>query len=887
MDRATGMGWSRARDESTLRGSPPSAIRRPIPRRVCTRPACVRFGLLERAQGWVTRFALFVLLALALPQLRAQTINDVTTVVQGNDTVVRVAFGATVRFLQQSPTTPAGLYRITFQLIGGDESVVKQTVEEVKQIPASGQLPEFTLSYVPAPNQQSKQLTLQLRRAVVVQVRQGPSSRTIDLVFRGLVATAPAPQKRFAVTLQSLPLSEQDKLLPIPSQLQDLYVFNLNSVVGGVATIDMNVGYFETEEEASAIAKRVLQRFPQARVIDVAKRSAEIAQLSAAATPPSSEQRPTAAEPAASKNAEAPTAAVSPPRVPSSDAAAPAGSTSAAVTNDEPMTELDRQAEVLMNAAKEDLATKNYAVAAAKFNQVLLLPPNRFSQDAQELIGVTWERAEAPAKARVEYTLYLKLYPEGEGAQRVAQRLASLAGGTAGAGAALVEPGRTSAAAPTEPSKKFGGNIAQYYYGGKAKSQSLVNLTSGIDQSTLSKTTESAIVTSADFNGRFVSAESDTRIVVRGTNSLNLVSTSHSESLLSAAYIDYKRSDLTVRAGRQSAVSGGLLGLFDGASLTYALSDKVKFDLMGGAPANVLVSAPSQRLYAAVVEFDGIFDHWGGNVYVVDQTTESFTNRRAVGAEARYSDERLSLYSLLDYETTFRKINAVSLQGSFQAPAQTTITVLVDQRRAPSLALTNALISSGATSLSTLLQLQTLEQTRDAALATSATARQGLISVSRPLSEKWQAAFDVRFSEIGALPAVGNFEATPATGAQYGLSLQLTGSNLYSLRDINSFNITVLSTPFFKGTQVAYSNLTGLRDNTVTIEPSISLYSQRDTQDVKLFRVTPGLRATYRMSRRTSLLGEAIVEHSTIDGPTNHGSTNSIFFYLGYRYELF
>jgi hypothetical protein len=299
------------------------------------------------------------------------------------------------------------------------------------------------------------------------------------------------------------------------------------------------------------------------------------------------------------------------------------------------------------------------------------------------------------------------------------------------------------------------------------------------------------------------------------------------------------------------------------------------------------VSAPSQRLLAAVVEVDGILDHWGGNAYIVDQTSEGFTNRRAVGAEVRYSDERLSMYSLLDYDTEFRKINATSLQGSFQAPGQTTITVLVDQRRAPSLALTNALISSGATSLSTLLQMQTLQQTRDAALATSATAKQGLISVSRPMSEKWQAAVDLRYSQIGALPAVGNFEATPATGAQYGLSLQLTGSNLYSSRDINSFNVTALTTPLFKGTQVSYSNLTGLSDNTITLEPSISFYSQRDTQEVRLLRITPGFRATYRASRRTSLLGEAIVEHSTLDGPTNHGTTNSIFFYLGYRYELF
>jgi len=232
-------------------------------------------------------------------------------------------------------------------------------------------------------------------------------------------------------------------------------------------------------------------------------------------------------------------------------------------------------------------------------------------------------------------------------------------------------------------------------------------------------------------------------------------------------------------------------------------------------------------------------------------------------------------------------LNAVSLQGSFQAPGQTTITVLVDSRKAPSLQLTNALISSGATSLKTLLQMQTLEQVRDAARATTAPAKQALVSLSRPLGEKWQVGVDVRYSAIGALPAVGDFEATPATGSQYGGTLQLTGSNLYSLRDINNFNFSVLTSPFFKGAQISYNNLTGLRDNDVTLEPSIRFYAQHDNQGVKLNRITPGMRATYRLSRRASVLGEGVVEYSKTQGPTNHDTTSSVFFYVGYRYELF
>jgi hypothetical protein len=378
-------------------------------------------------------------------------------------------------------------------------------------------------------------------------------------------------------------------------------------------------------------------------------------------------------------------------------------------------------------------------------------------------------------------------------------------------------------------------------------------------------------------------------VVLRGTGSTNLAASSHNSSLLSAAYVDYKRtgSGLAVRLGRQSPIGGGLLGLFDGVSLTVPAGQKFKFDLMGGVPANPLVSGPSRRLLAGMVEADGLLDRWGGDLYLIDETTEGVSNRRSLGAEVRYADERGSMYSLLDYDTNFRKLNAVSLQGSFQGPANTTITLLADVRKAPSLELTNALISAGLTSLKTLLQQQTLAETQDQALATSATARQGLLSVSKPLSERWQLAVDLRYSEVGALPAVGNFDATPATGAQYALSAQLTGTHLYSPHDINSFNLSALSSPQFNGTQLAYNNLTGFLDNTLTLEPSIRLSSQSDAQGLKLLRVSPGLRSSYKVSRRASVLGEGLVEHSKTDSPTGHSTTTSLFFYVGYRYELF
>ncbi len=550
--------------------------------------------------------------------------------------------------------------------------------------------------------------------------------------------------------------------------------------------------------------------------------------------------------------------------------------------------EVEARAAELMATAKDALSKGRNDSAIAQLNQLLLLPPNSTTQDAQEMIGLAWERSGDLGRAKMEYELYLKLFTVGEGAQRVAQRLASM-------GAA---PGRSDTpaqAAELEKAKqgglKYTGSIAQYYFGGKSRSQSLVNLDSGIDQATLTKTTESALVSSLDLGARYTTEESDVRVVLRGTGSANLSTESRNESTVSAAYVDYRQisSGLALRLGRQSAINGGLLGMFDGLSLTYPVRPGLRVNLMGGVPANPVITAPSERLYAALVELDSILTNLNGDMYIVDQTTEGITNRRALGAELRYSDEHGSLYTLLDYDQILNAVNAFSVQGSVQGAGQTTYTLLLDSRRAPSLLMTNALISTGDPSLSSLMQRLNLSLDEVALLAksTSAQARQILFSASRPISEKWQATGDIRYSDVGELPAVGNFEATPATGGQRGLSLQLTGTNIYSKRDINNFNLSFLSTPSFRGTQLAYNNLTGFDDNRITVEPSLRYYVQNDTLGSRMSRITPGLRGSYTLSKKTSVMGELMIERSTNEGPTNQDTTTSAFFYFGVRYELF
>jgi tetratricopeptide (TPR) repeat protein len=617
------------------------------------------------------------------------------------------------------------------------------------------------------------------------------------------------------------------------------------------------MGFFKTEKDAEAVRKRALANFPDASVVSLA---ASLQQAAATAPP-------------AAAAVETPVAAA-----PAAPAVQPQVETNVA--------DADGQGAALLIKAQTAFNERRYQDTIDATNQALMLPPNPATPAAQELIGQAWEALNNPDKARAEYQLYLKLYPQGDATQRIAQRLSAL-----GIATPVAKADGTGLKADKKRMSATG-SVSQYYYGGQTKTDSLVNIATGIDQNTLTKTNQSVLVSSWDATGRYETDDSITKLIMRGSHSDNLATassqTSATQGLISAAYVDYRdiKSRMDFRVGRQSAIGGSLFGLFDGVSMAMPVAENYKVDAMLGVPANTLVNAPQQAMAGVMLEADNLFEHWGGSLSLVEQTTEGISDRRAIGAEVRYFGESLSMFTQVDYDINFNELNAFTLQGSFQGPYDTTVTMLLDDRKAPSLQLSDALISSGQSSLSVLLQTMSLNEAQRLALATAAQAKQAMVSFSRALSSKWQGSMDVRYSEVGALPAVGNFQAQPATGAQYNVSFQLTGSNLYSSRDINGFNVSQITSDTINGTQFAYNNLTGFMGNKMSLEPSIRYYTQTDNTQTKVSRISPGLRVSYKLSDRASLMAEGIYETSQTDGLTNHETSESYFFYLGYRYDF-
>jgi tetratricopeptide (TPR) repeat protein len=805
-------------------------------------------------------FPIFVAVALLAECVGAQTLDSLEWVPGTNPPVARLTFNANVRFLMQSPAanTAVDLSQVGVQIISGDETTSTQAVEEGRRLPAEAGRPSVEVTYLPLVKTTRNLLTLRFSEKVGLLVRQGPSGRSIDFEVAPVVSVQSSrlpsmaeneADRHFAVILQTFEKDAKGSMPRVPAEFQDYAVLTRPSTAANA--VDLLLGYFKTDSDAERVRQRARKYFPTANVLSL---DIPVAQVS-----PVAEQVAVVGENALLPNTQSATAS----------------------TIDVPA-----KARESLDKARQSLAAQRYQDAVDTLNQALTLPPNPYSAAMQELIGSAWEKLNNPEKAILEYQLYLKLYPQSEAAGQVAQRLEAL-----NAAAKTTQPGVAKVA---EAKQKYSatGSISQYYYGGNTKTDSLVNIAAGIDQNTLTRTNQSVIVSSWDATARYQGDDSETKLIMRGSHSDNLLTSSGlnstTQGLISAAYVDYRdlKSRLDVRAGRQSAIGGSMFGLFDGVSAALPFGAGYKVDAMLGVPANQLVSAPQQAMAGVMVEADNLFDNWGGNISLMEQTTESISDRRAVGLEVRYFGDVVSVFTQLDYEVNLKALNAFTLQGSVQGPADTTFTLLLDDRKAPSLQLSDALISSGQTSLATLLQLKSLNQVQQDALATAAQARQAMVSVSRPLSPKWQGSMDLRYSEIGALPAVGTFQAQPATGAQYNVSFQLTGSNLYSARDINGFNVSYITSDTLSGTQLAYNNLTGIWDNKASLEPSIRFYTQTDNTSTKVTRVSPGMRMSYKLSNRASVMGEGIYEQSQTDGPTNHETSSSMYFYVGYRYDF-
>jgi hypothetical protein len=815
----------------------------------------------------------------------AEVLDEIAVFPDHADAVVRITFRTRVQYLRHVIVGDRRV-DIFFQILGAESSRVTET----RRIAATPSFPEVEVTYPLQPRMQPQRLTVEFGERVPMRVRPA-GNNAIDVIIPDAarrIARAPAPppaiapgpesQARFVIRLESFAtLGEMTRAAPVPAEFSGYDVMTSEARREGRIEYDLLLGYFATAEAAERARKQLLARFPRAEMIDLGDRLLEPppAVPPVAVAPP---LPPAVEAPPPPPPAEAPPAKPVPPPAPPAPRVTALPPVTPAPASP---TEVDERAGQFLAAARAALAAGNNEAATERLNQALMLPPNQYSQEAQELAGVARERSGEIAKARAEYELYLRLYPEGDDAARVRARLAALAAPEA---PAAPRP-------PRAPVRAVTGTLSQYYYGGRSKIETAFSTPTTVDRASFSAVDQSALVTNLDLTLRNRTESSDHRFVVRDTNSYSFLDTQDSYNRLNAAYYDYRglQNSFTTRIGRQTGLTGGLPNRFDGAIAGVGIAEKWRLNAAGGVPVEYPSIDSERWFWGTNLEYENLGNAWSGNFFYVDQRTDGLVDRRAVGTEVRYFRGGTSLFSLLDYDTSYKEWNIAMLQATWQSEGRTTLNLLYDRRKAPILTTTNAIFGQATTSVNTLLQTLTEEQIRQLARDVTATATQALIGLTTPVSPRWQLGVDARLTNVGALPEVIvngiTIPAQPATGNIYSYDLQAIGSNLYSTRDTHVLGATYVTGPTFDGYLLSYSNLS-LIQGRWTVEPSLRYYTQKDAQDVELDRLTPGLRLTYRVLDGFALESEFIWERTRTVGPTSSDDVSRGFFYIGYRWDI-
>lgn len=546
--------------------------------------------------------------------------------------------------------------------------------------------------------------------------------------------------------------------------------------------------------------------------------------------------------------------------------------------------EVELKAKQLFDGARGALKQGQASVAVETLNQLLNLPPNQQSQAAQELIGEAREKNGEYAKARVEYELYLKLYPDAPDVKQVKARLANLPAEDY----AKVMPQAVRKRAVDERMMAFG-SFSQSYYSGVFHTDTATANGANIIFDTFAGTDQSMLITSLDLTGRKLTENTDTRIVVRDDYRSNFLSNIKNDNRLSSFYVEQSARDRSYlyRLGRQAGIAGGVLGRFDGAWLGYSLNPTWRVNGVVGTPVDFYNTGAERKTFAGLsVDLTRLPEQWSGNGYFIEQRVGTVMDRQAVGMEAHYFDTKRNYMGQLDYDWMFKAVNIAMFQGNWMNSAGDNYTLLADHRKSPALQLTNALLGQTLQSISALVQSGVSTESLIAdAKALTPTSNLLMVGMTHPYSSRLRLGGDFRINNISGTGANATLPAASGSGNMYIYTAQAIGNNLLLENDLGVASASYVDAQTYKGQSLAFTQTETFRQRW-RLDVSLQLYNQKDNLDVHQTRITPSLKLSYRMNESMSFDGEGGVEDTHNSSPIKDEKTRRYYVYTGYRWDF-
>jgi len=573
-----------------------------------------------------------------------------------------------------------------------------------------------------------------------------------------------------------------------------------------------------------------------------------------------------------------------------------------------------RVAAASMDEGRAALKRNNPGAAIRLFTKVLKYPENQYSVEAQELLGLARQKNGQIAEAKAEYEDYLRRYPGGEESERVRQRLAGIVTAAGEAGAALRAPSELPAGAlpvgkftqTRETNWTLVGSVSSFYIHddsfNTARDTSLApTINSNIDDHSVH---QNEILTTFDTLATWNNDQTSGKIRV-STGEEHRFSTNQSgyqvdEIGVSALSLDATVKDWNLRtlAGRQTFNGDGVFGRFDGALFSWQALPWLKFDLVGGSPANSRYFLPfmNQRyFYGGALGFGPLFGGLETSIYFNEGRSQWLVDREAVGSDIRYADQNKFVFGTLDYDVRFQQLNAAVFSGSLTLPnTMTTIYGGADYRRVPFLSAWNALFYQPFSNIYDFLKAQNAQGATEAqvdqlAISQTPVYKSAMIGFSHPLTDKLTVSADATYANLSrTVPPTGLDPALAslAAGNEYYLTTQLIANNIFKDGDmyIGAFHYAQqeTNTQYVLDFNTRYPVI-----NDLMLAPRLRLgYSVFTGTDVRQYTVLPSLLVDYNWNSNLTFEAELGTQWTRSVQPGIKTSDVELFGTIGFRYRF-
>lgn len=535
--------------------------------------------------------------------------------------------------------------------------------------------------------------------------------------------------------------------------------------------------------------------------------------------------------------------------------------------------------DLLMEDARRSMAAGDISRAVQIYTKVTQLPQNSRQAEAQEYLAVARERKGQLAHAKAEYERYLSLYPQGEGAARVSQRLAALLATDRRAQAPGLEgPSAGRPRVSRSSDWRIQSYVSQYY----RRDANQLN-----DEDEI--VSQSAVYSDVNFDIRRRGERFDFSSRLSAGYRSDLLGGdegSGDETRVSYAYLDLADAvtGLRGRIGRQSRNTGGVLGRFDGLNIGYEAGELILLNAVVGKPAySASDGIDDERAFVgASVTFGPVLEDLEVGAYFIQQDIESIDDRQAVGTEFRYFGTNQSLWGLVDYDTQYDELGSAFLQGSWRFDSRLTLHGSIDRRHSPFLSTGNALIGQPVTEFSQLLELLPLEEILQLGIDRSPVSTTYTLGVSQSLTPRLQLNANMNHTSVDDTPESGGVAATPASTYDY-YSADIVASSL-----LREGDVTILGARYTDSDTARVISLT--IDSRYPfgrawrINPRLRIdRRERLNESEYEWLYSPGVRILYRRSQRFRLELEAGRQFSERDMNGTDLDRESYYVNVGYQ----